>query len=153
MPLAMEQYAKSLAQPPLCEQLKLRDITDDVLVQLNGSLVAGYKVSGIHSYYASDEERNRTKLLLEALFRGLTERSMRLQVRLETTEGTGDLIAGYNQEQQNPSSVLEAFDRARSERWRARDSAGYYLRQLLNVYVIWDPRVHHQAPDLEWRRK
>jgi hypothetical protein len=153
MPLTLEQYAKSLAQPPLCEQLKLRDITDDVLVQLNGSLVAGYKVSGIHSYYASDEERNRTKLLLEALFRGLTERSMRLQVRLETTEGTGDLIAGYNQEQQNPSSVLEAFDRARSERWRARDSAGYYLRQLLNVYVIWDPRVHHQAPDLEWRRK
>ena len=153
MPLAMDEHAKSLAQPPLCEQLKLRDITDNVLVQLNGSLVAGYKVSGIHSYYASDEERNRTKLLLESLFRGLAERSMRLQVRLETTEGAGDLIASYNQEQQSQSRVLETLDRARSEAWRTRDSEGFYLRQLLNFYVIWNPVVHHQAPDLEWKRK
>jgi type IV secretory pathway VirB4 component len=153
MPLTMEEYAKSLAQPPLCEQLKLRDITDSILVQLNGSLVAGYKVSGIHSYYASDEERNRTKLLLEALFRGLAERSMRLQVRWETTEGAPDLIASYNQEQQSQSRVLETLDRARSEVWRTRDSQGYYLRQLLNFYVIWNPAVHHQVPDLEWKRK
>ena len=152
MPLTMKQHAKSLAQPPLCEQLKLRDITDNVLVQLNGSLVAGYKVSGIHSYYASDEERNRTKLLLEALFRGLAERSMRLQVRFETTEGTGDLIAAYNQEQQNKSTVLETLDRARSEVWCRRDSEGYYLRQLLNFYVIWNPMIHHRSPDLEWKR-
>jgi type IV secretory pathway VirB4 component len=100
MPLTMEQHVKSLEQPPLCEQLKLRDVTDNVLVQLAGSLVAGYKVSGIHSYYASDEERNRTKLALEALFRGLSERSMRLQVRFEITEGTGDLISHYNKEQE-----------------------------------------------------
>ncbi|HXY11856.1 MAG TPA: hypothetical protein VEI52_28735 [Terriglobales bacterium] len=153
MPLTMKQHAKSLAQPPLCEQLKLRDITDNVLVQLNGSLVAGYKVSGIHSYYASDEERNRTKLLLEALFRGLAERSMRLQVRFETTEGTGDLIAAYNQEQQNKSTVLETLDRARSEVWCRRDSEGYYLRQLLSFYVIWNPVIHHRSPDLEWKRK
>ena len=71
MPLTMEQYQKSLAQPPLCEQLKVRDLTDGLLIQLNGSFVAGYRVSGIHSYYASDEERNRTKLVLEALIRSL----------------------------------------------------------------------------------
>ena len=57
MPLTTEQYEKSLAQPPLCEQLKVRDLTDDLLIQLNGSFVAGYRVSGIHSYYASDEEQ------------------------------------------------------------------------------------------------
>ena len=57
MPLTMEQYQKSLAQPPLCEQLKVRDLSDDLLIQLNGSFVAGYRVSGIHSYYASDQER------------------------------------------------------------------------------------------------
>jgi len=153
MPLTMEQHVKSLAQPPLCEQIKLRDITDNVLVQLNGSLVAGYKVGGIHSYYASDEERNRTKLLLEALFRGLGERSMRLQVRFETTEGTGDLIAGYNREQQSQNPVLQTLDRERSEAWHTRDREGYYLRQLLNFYVIWNPAIHHQAPDLEWKRK
>ena len=76
---------------------------DNLLVQLNGAFVAGYKVSGINSYYASDEERNRTKLALEALVRSLPERSMRMQVRFEITEGVGDLIARYNREQQNPS--------------------------------------------------
>jgi len=153
MPLTMEQHVKSLVQPPLCEQIKLRDITDNVLVQLNGSLAAGYKVGGIHSYYASDEERNRSKLLLEALFRGLAERSMRLQVRFETTAGAGDLIAGYNREQQSHNPVLQALDRGRSEAWRTRDTEGYYLRQLLNFYVIWNPAIHHQAPDLEWKKK
>ena len=60
MPLTTEQYQKSLAQPPLCEQLKVRDLTDNLLIQLNGSFVAGYRASGIHSYFVSDEERNRT---------------------------------------------------------------------------------------------
>ena len=91
-----------MAQPPLCEQLKVRDLTDNLLIQLNGSFVAGYRVSGICSYYASDEDRNRTKLLLEALIRSLPERSMRLQARFEIAEGVGDLIARYNREQHNP---------------------------------------------------
>ena len=87
MPLTMEKYEKSLAQPPLCEQLKVRDLTDDLLIQLNGSFVAGYRVSGIHSYYASDEERNRTKLVLETLIRSLPERSMRLQAHGSLWQG------------------------------------------------------------------
>ena len=120
MPLTMEQYQKSLAQPPLCEQLKVRDLTDDLLIQLNGSFVAGYRVSGIHSYYASDEERNRTKLVLEALIRSLPERSMRLQVRFEIAEGAEDLIARYNREQQNPSAVL-AGSRSRTVRRLAEE--------------------------------
>jgi type IV secretion system protein TrbE len=153
MPLTMKQYAKSLEQPPLCEQLNLRDITDNVLVQLNGSLVAGYKVSGIHSYYASDEDRNRTKLALEALFRGLAERSMRLQVRFEITEGSGDLIARYNKEQQSNSSVLQTLDREHSEAWLKKEAEGHFLRQLLHFYVIWNPTVHHQTADFEWKRK
>jgi len=61
MPLTMEQYARSLKEPALCEQLNIRDLLDNVAVQLNGSLVAGYELSGLHSYYGSDEERNRTK--------------------------------------------------------------------------------------------
>ena len=113
MPLKMEQYERSLAQPPLCEQLKVRDLADDLLIQLNGSFVAGYRVSGIHSYYASDEERNRTKTVLEALIRSLPERSMRLQVRFEVAEGAEDLIGRYNREQQNPNAVLQA-DRPRT---------------------------------------
>ena len=89
MPLTVQQHSKSLAQPPLCEQLKVRDIIDDLFIELNGSFVAGYTVSGINSYYASDEERNRTKLSLEALVRSLPERSMRMQARFEISEGHG----------------------------------------------------------------
>ena len=120
MPLKMQQYERSLAQPPLCEQLKVRDLADNLLIQLNGSFVAGYHMSGICSYYASDDDRNRTKLLLEALIRSLPERSMRLQARLEIAEGVGDLIARYNHEQQNPNAILQAVDREQSEAWLKR---------------------------------
>jgi len=53
----------------LCEQLRIRDLLEDVAVQIDGSLVAGYEVGGIQSYYVSDEGRNRLKGLLEALVR------------------------------------------------------------------------------------
>src|SRR5258707_6669293 len=114
MPLTGQEYNRSLGQPPLCEQLKVRDITDDLFIQLNGSFVAGYRVSGIRSYYASDEERNRTKLLFEALIRSLPERSMRLQARFEISDGAGELIARYNREQQSPSQVMQTLDREQS---------------------------------------
>src|SRR5215470_9651716 len=153
MPLTMQQYNRSLAQPPLCEQLKLRDITDNLLIQLNGSFVAGYRVSGICSYYASDEERNRTKLLLEALIRSLPEQSMRLQVRFEISEGMGDLIARYNREQHSQNIVLQALDREQSNAWLAKNSSGYYLDQCLYFYFIWDPRIHHLSSDFEWKKK
>src|SRR4051812_41629980 len=78
---------------------QVRDIIDDLFIQVNGSFVAGYKVSGINSYYASDGERNRTKLALEALVRSLPERSMRMQARFEISEGTADLIGRHNREQ------------------------------------------------------
>jgi type IV secretory pathway VirB4 component len=153
MPLTTEQYQKSLAQPPLCEQLKVRDLTDNLLIQLNGSFVAGYRVSGIHSYYASDEERNRTKLALEALIRSLPERSMRLQVRFEIAEGDGGLIARYNHEQLNSSAVLQAVDREQSDAWSKKNAEGYYLQHMLHFYFIWDPRIHHQSPEFEWKKK
>src|SRR5215471_17935183 len=153
MPLTTERYEKSLAQPPLCEQLKVRDLIDNLLIQLNGSLVAGYRVSGICSYYASDEERNRTKLLFEALIRSLPERSMRLQARFEIAEGAGDLIVRYNREQRSPSIVLQTFDREQANVWLTKNGAGYYLDQSLHFYFIWNPRIHHQSHDAEWKKK
>src|SRR5712672_3513213 len=153
MPLTGQEYNKSLGQPPLCEQLKVRDITDDLFIQVNGSFVAGYKVSGINSYYASDEERNRTKLALEALVRSLPERSMRMQARFEISEGVGDLLGRYNREQRNPSPVLQALDRQQADAWSKKDAEGFYLRHFLHFYFNWDPRIHHQSPDLEWKKK
>ena len=128
MPLTVERYQQSMGAPPLCEQLRIRDLLDNVAVQIDGSMVAGFEVGGIQSYYASDEERNRTKLSLEALVRSLPERSMRMQVRFEVAEGTEELIARYNREQRNPSPVLQALDREQSDAWLKRDSEGFYLR-------------------------
>jgi type IV secretory pathway VirB4 component len=153
MPLTTAQYERSLAQPPICEQLKVRDLVDDLLIQLNGSFAAGYRASGICSYYASDEERNRTKLLFEALIRSLPERSMRLQARFEISEGAGELIARYNREQQSPSQVLQTLDREQSNAWLRKNAEGFYVDQSLHFYFIWDPRIHHQSPDFEWKKK
>jgi type IV secretory pathway VirB4 component len=153
MPLTSQEYHRSLGQPPLCEQLKVRDIIDDLFIQVNGSFVAGYKVSGINSYYASDEERNRTKSALEALVRSLPERSMRMQARFEISEGTGDLIGRYNQEQRNPNPALQEFDRQQADAWLKKDAEGFYLRHFLHFYFNWDPRIHHQSPDFEWKKK
>src|SRR6201997_426691 len=141
MPVKTEQYERSLAQPPLCEQLKVRDLVDDLLIQLNGSFAAGYRASGICSYYASDEERNRTKLLFESLIRSLPERSMRLQARFETLEGAGDLIARYSRAQHNPSVVLQTLDREQSNAWSIKNASAYYLDESLHFYFIWDPRI------------
>src|SRR5581483_11200136 len=148
-----EQYERSLAQPPLCEQLKVRDLSDNLLIQLHGSFVAGYRVSGLCSYSSSDDDRNRTTLLLEALIRSLPERSMRLQARFEIFEGVGDLIARYNREQRNPNTVLQTIDREQSAIWLKKNAEGYYLEHSLHFYFIWDPRIHHQSFDIEWKKK
>ena len=153
MPVTMQEYDKSLSAPPLCEQLRIRDLLDDVAIQLDGSFVAAYELSGQHSYYGSDEMRNRAKNGLEALVRSLPERSMRMQVRFEIAEGTADLVNRYNREQRNDSPVLQAIDRLHVDAWRSRDSQGLYLRHLLHAYFIWNPRIHHQSPDLEWKKK
>jgi type IV secretory pathway VirB4 component len=149
----VKEYEQSLSAAPLAEQLRIRDLLDNVAVQLDGSFVAGYELSGINSYYASDETRNRTKIALEALVRSLSERSMRMQIRHEISEGTGGLITRYNREQQNSSAVLQCLDQARIEEWRRKEAAGFYLRHHLHAYFVWNPRPHHQSPDFEWKRK
>lgn len=153
MPLTVEQHDRLLSAPPLCEQLRIRDLLDNVAVQSDGSMVAAFEVGGIQSYYASDETRNRIKGLLEALTRSLPERSMRMQVRFEIAEGTGDLVSRYLQQRRNDSSTLRALDRLRREAWTQREAAGFYLRHFLHLYFIWNPRIHHQSPDFEWKRK
>jgi hypothetical protein len=152
MPMTVERYEQSMSAPPLCEQLRIRDLLDDVAVQIDGSMVAGFEVGGIQSYYASDEARNRLKDLLESLVRSLPERSMRMQVRFEISEGTGDLVSRYVRERRNESQVLRELDRLHIELWRSRESAGFYLEHFLHLYFIWNPRIHHQSPDFEWKR-
>src|SRR5579859_2099942 len=153
MPVTLEQYEKSIAAPPLCEQLRIRDLMDGVAIQIDGSFVAAYELGGEHSYYSSDETRNRTKNALEALVRSLPERSMRMQVRFEVAEGAGGLVGRYKKEQRSESPVLQALDRLRVDQWRTKDSTGNYLRHILHAYFIWNPKIHHQSPDFEWKKK
>jgi len=125
MPTTIEQRERSLHQPAFCELLPIRDILHDVIVRTTGAFVAGYELSGINSYYHSDEGRNRTKVALEALIRSLPERSMRLQARFEITEGLGDLLENYKQQLRSESPTLLALDRARLEAWNARERDGF----------------------------
>jgi hypothetical protein len=152
MPMTSEQHGKSLDDPALCEQLPVRDYLDDVMVRTNGALVAGYEVRGITSYFASDEERDRAKVMLGALLKSIPEQSMRVQVRYEVVEDLGNLLEVYTAQDRSGHEIGRILDAARTEAWRAKAEAGHYLRPLFHVYFIWDPRVHHRVTGKSARR-
>jgi TraG P-loop domain len=145
VPLTVEQHERKLQDPALCEQLPVRDYLDNVVVRTNGSFVAGYELRGLASYFASDEARDRNKLMLEALLRSLPEQSMRLQFRYEVVEDVGDLLERYADLKSSESADLGTLDALRVERWKIREDKGCYVRQLLHVYFIWDPVFHHRV--------
>jgi type IV secretory pathway VirB4 component len=145
VPITVIQHEKELENPPLCEQLPVRDYLDNVVVRTNGSLVAGYELRGTTSYFASDHERNQHKTMLEALLRSVPEQSVKLQVRFEVIEGVGELLDRYAERQQSENEAVRALDVERLELWRLQSEAGHYLRRLLHLYVIWDPEVHQRA--------
>ena len=144
MPLTLEQHERKLHDPALCEQLPVRDYLDNIVVRTNGALVAGYELKGLASYFASDEGRDRGKLMLEALLRSLPEQSMRVQFRYEVVEDLGDLLERYDGAQQSEREEVIALDELRVERWRMKEANGHYMRPLLHVYFIWDPVVHRR---------
>ena len=125
MPLTMREHEASLHHSALCELLPIRDYLDQCLVRTNGALVAGYELGGAHSYYHSDDMRNRMKNALETLVRSLPERSMRMQMRFEVVEGLGDLRYRYNREQRSDNPILQSLDRLRFEAWARKEDAGY----------------------------
>ena len=153
MPMTRSQWQDSLRQPSLCELLPVRDYLDECIVRTNGSFVAGYEASGLNTFFHADETRNRTKEVLEALVRSLPERSMRMQIRYEVTDGHGDLTERYVKEQRIENPVLQALDRERIRLWNTRQQEGHYLRRRLHVYFIWNPEVHHESQDFEWRKR
>ena len=152
MPLTRHQWEESLRQPAFCELLSIRDYLDNIMVRTNGSFVAGYEAVGLNTFYHDDDTRSRTKETLESLIRSLPERSMRMQVRFEIGEGNGNLAERYAREQRTETAVLQALDRERVRMWRNRDGDGQYLNRRLHFYFIWNPEVHHESPDFEWRK-
>ena len=144
MPVTLEQYERKLQDPALCEQLPVRDYLDNILVRTNGAFVAGYELKGLTSYFASDEGRDRGKLMLEALLRSLPEQSMKVQIRYEVVEDLADLLEQYIAGQRSERSEVIELDALRVERWRGKEEDGSYMRPILHVYFIWDPVLHHR---------
>src|SRR5260370_8332288 len=152
MPVTLRQWEDSLRQPALCELLPVRDYLDGWIMWSKGCCVAGDEGSGLHTFFHADETRNRTKEVLEALVRSLPERSMRMQVRYEVTDGHGDLTERYVAEQRIENPVLQALDRERLQFWKTRQREGHYLQRRLHVYFIWNPDIHHESSEFEWRK-
>ncbi|HLJ25273.1 MAG TPA: hypothetical protein VKY85_01030 [Candidatus Angelobacter sp.] len=107
--------------------------------------MAGYELRGVTSYFASDQERNRAKTMLEALLKAIPEQSMRLQIRYEVVEDLGGLLDRYRTGKKTEEPEVTVLDEARIENWQRKETEGHYLRPLLHAYFIWDPRIHHQV--------
>src|SRR5947208_15399063 len=149
MPQTLRQWEDSLRQRALCELLPVRDYLDGCIIRPNGCFVAGYEASGLNTFFHADDMRNRTKEALEALVRSLPERSMRMQVRYEVTDGHGDLAERYVKEQRIENAVLQALDRERLQHWNTRQNEGHYSRRRLHVYFICNPDIHHETSEFE----
>jgi hypothetical protein len=144
VPLTLEKHECKRHDPAMCELLPVRDYLDNVVVRTNGRLAAGYELQGLTSYFASDEGRDRGKLMLETLLRSVPEQSMRVQFRYEMVEDLGDLLERYIAGQRSERAEATVLDDWRVDRWRAKEIAGAYMRPLLHVYFMWDPVLHHR---------
>ena len=82
---------ESVAQAAALRAAARRDYLDGVLCRWMAVSSPVTNSTGLNSYYHDDDMRNRSKRAFEALVRSLPERSMRMQVRFEITEGIGDV--------------------------------------------------------------
>ncbi|SNS40365.1 Type IV secretory pathway, VirB4 component [Granulicella rosea] len=144
MPITYSDHEKKMKSPAVCELLPLRDLPagDDVMVHTNGAFVAGYELRGVLAYFATDEDRNQTKTMLEAMFRAVPDVSMRIQFRYEISERLGGLLDSYVAQQRNAQLEVVALDGHRLRMWQQKESEGFFFENRLHVYFVWDPRVH-----------
>src|SRR6266436_3663602 len=147
------QHELELHHPALCEELRIRDILDNVAVMTSGAFVAAYELSGLHSYYHTQEMRNRAKESLEAVLRSMPERSMRLHLRFEIRQDTGDVLRRYAESARSSNIVLASIDEERCARWSEKETAGEFLDYGLYAMFYWDPLIHQSDPGHEWEQK
>src|SRR5215468_7995122 len=147
------QHELELYNPALCEELRIRDILESVGVMTNGTFVAAYELSGVQSYYHTEEMRNRAKESFEAVLRSMPERSMRFHLRFESRQDTGEMISRYIGSTRNANSVLAAIDKERSSRWSEKEAAGEFFDYRLHAMFYWDPAIHASEPSHEWEQK
>ena len=122
-----KQHEFELHNPAMAEELRIRDILDGVAVMTSGVFVAAYELSGLYSYYHTEEMRNRAKESLEAVLRSMPERSMRFHLRFEIRQDTGDVIRRYTDCARSANTVLASIDEERRTRWLEKETAGEFL--------------------------
>ena len=147
------RHELEMHNPALCEELRIRDILDSVGVMTNGTFVAAYELSGAHSHYHTEDMRNRAKESFEAVLRSMPERSMRLQLRFEIRQDTGDVIGQYASCARNTNVVLASIDEERCSRWSTKEAAGEFHDYRPHAMFYWDPVIHHAEPGHEWEHK
>jgi type IV secretory pathway VirB4 component len=147
------QHELELHNPALSEELRIRDILDGVAVMTSGVFVAAYEVSGIYSYYHTEDMRNRAKESLEAVLRSMPERSMRFHLRFEIRQDAGDVIRRYVDCTRNSNTVLASIDEERRTRWSEKENAGEFLDYRLYAMFYWDPVIHQSEPGHEWEER
>src|SRR5215813_3773444 len=150
---SLRQHEFELRNPALSEELRIRDILDGVAVMTSGVLVAAYEVSGIYSYYHTEDMRNRAKESLEAVLRSIPERSMRFHLRFEIRQDTGHVIRRYVGCTRNSNAVLASIDEGRRSRWTEKESTGEFLDYRLYAMFYWDPVIHQSQPGHEWEER
>src|SRR5215470_16247692 len=87
------QHEFELRNPALSEELRIRDILDGVAVMTSGVFVAAYELSGIHSYYHTEDMRNRAKESLEAVLRSMPEAMLLVPIFGWIRSGLGRFVA------------------------------------------------------------
>src|SRR6185436_6033970 len=112
-----------------------------------------YDLSGVHSHYHTEEMRNRAKESFEAVLRSMPERSMRLQLRFEVRQDTGDVIGRYVSCSRNTNVVLASMDEERCSRWSKKEAAGEFHDYRPYAMFYWDPVIHQTEPGHEWEHK
>ena len=151
--MTSRQHELEMRNPAFCEELRIRDILDDVAVTTSGSFAAAYELSGLHSQYHTEEMRNRAKESLEAVLRSIPERSMRLHLRYEVRQDAGDVIGRYAGGSRSSNAVLASIDRDRYFRSSEKEAAGEFLDYRLYAIFHWEPVIHRSEPGREWEQE
>ncbi len=144
MPETVAQHEKSKMEPAVCSLLKVRDFLDNVVVRMDGSYVAGFRVRGSLTYFGSVEERNELKARIDALLRTCPEESIRVQIRYEVNDQMGDTLSMYEEARRTSHPAAVALDEERVKDWKLRARDGEFLTRSLTFYFIWDPETHRR---------
>src|SRR3989441_3352461 len=83
----------------------------------------------------------------------MPERSMRLHLRFEVRQDTGDVIRRYADSARSSNIVLASIDEERCSRWSKKETAGEFLDYGLYAMFYWDPLIHQSDPGHEWEQK